>query len=345
MKNPEKKILLAMSGGTDSSVAAIMLLEQGYEVEGLTLMIHSGKSDFIDDAASLCNKLGIKHHVVDVRTEFKNTVIQYFIDDYKNGRTPNPCIYCNENLKWAVLAGKGDELGIKLIATGHYARIERINSSYFISKGSDPAKDQSYFLWRLPQSILDRAVLPLGNLTKSKVKRIAEEKGFKHIAHKRESMGICFLQETSVHNFLEELIPKNERPLGEIITSENDVVGSHSGLPFYTIGQKKGIGVHNLCVIQIDTQKNQLIVGDPETLWTDSIELKNFHFVSPEMINENSKYHVRIRGVDRKPYYEAQLKQYDNTLKINFDDPIWAPTSGQSVVIYENDLVIGGGIL
>jgi tRNA-uridine 2-sulfurtransferase len=344
---PQQRILLAMSGGTDSSVAAILLLEQGFDVEGVTFMTWGESPAFVDDAAELARQLGIMHHVVDIRHRFEEKVIRYFLDEYQNGRTPNPCIVCNPLIKWATLASNADELGIQWLATGHYASVIHKDGSYFISKGKDKAKDQSYFLWRLPQNILNRACFPLGMMTKTEVRQIAVANGFKSVAHKKESMGVCFLEGSDVGSFLEQHRPDILKS-GVIVSEQGEVLGHHNGVAFYTIGQKKGLDVTSMkgqCVVKIDAERNRLLVGNPESLWCENIVLDNYELVGETVIDHSKTYQVRIRGIDRVPYHEASIEINHNQLVIRFHQPVWAPTPGQSVVISDNELVLGGGII
>lgn len=348
MIESKEKILLAMSGGTDSSVAAILLLEQGYDVEGVTLITYSDEATFIDDAKQLALELGIGHHVMDVRKEFKDKVKTYVVNEFQRGRTPNPCVYCNEHFKWVSIIKKADELGIKKVASGHYARIKTIGSYLFIEKGMDPSKDQSYFLWRLPQSILKRINFPLSTYAKQEVKEIAANKGFKKISEQKESMGICFLENRSINDFLEEEIPERKRRFGDVVSNKGAVLGKHQGIPFYTIGQKKGLNIADLnqqCVTAINHQLNQLVVDHQDSLWTDEIEVYDYYFVDDNLIQSDKEYRVRIRGIDRVPYHLAKIKFDNEKLVIRFNEPAWAPTPGQSIVVYEGDVVLGGGIL
>lgn len=348
MIQPKEKILLAMSGGTDSSVAAILLLEQGYDVEGVTFITYSETAEFISEAAQLASDLSIRHHVMDVREPFNKIVVSYFLDEYKQGRTPNPCVFCNEKLKWVKLVEKADELGIDKIATGHYSNVVTVDDNYFISKGVDPAKDQSYFLWRLPQSILKRIYFPLSNLTKDRVKEIAKEKGFLRLSKKAESMGVCFLQDKDISSFLFDEIQIDDRVPGEVISKDGQVVGTHKGLPFYTIGQKRDLGnlvQKSVCVTSIDAVNNRLLIGHPDDLWTRILVVSDFLFADPNQINDDEIYHVRIRGLDKVPYNLANVKLHGDQLEINFQEPVWAITPGQSVVVYREKVLLGGGII
>lgn len=333
-----------MSGGTDSSVAAILLLEQGYEVEGVTLITYSADAVFISEAKALADKLGINHHVLDVRNEFKEIVVDYFIDEYRKGRTPNPCIRCNEKLKWASLVRLADKLGIVKIATGHYVNLDVRDSYFYIIKGKDKIKDQSYFLWHLPQLVLKRAYFPLGQLTKSEVKYIAKDRGYLKLLEKKESMGVCFLEGTDVSSFLKEAISEVQ---GYIVDFDGEILGNHNGTPFYTIGQKRGLNLTksaNVCVVKIDVDENKLIVDNPDSLWCDNVRIENFSFVNKDEVDEAKSYNVRIRGLDRVPYHKAWLKVIGDDLVIYFEEKVWALTPGQSIVVYDDDRLIGGGV-
>ncbi|MBK3516519.1 tRNA 2-thiouridine(34) synthase MnmA [Carboxylicivirga marina] len=345
----KKRILLGMSGGMDSSMSAVLLQQQGYEVIGATLLTHTDETDSnIIAAHKLANERHIKHHLIDCRTQFKNTVIQYFIDEYTNGRTPNPCIKCNETIKWKLLLEAAEKYQCDYIATGHYVRKEQLNGRYYIKKGIDPNKDQSYFLWNLNQTTISKALFPLGELHKQEVRQLARELGYTDIADKKESMGVCFLSGTDYREYLKELLNPNHPAFssGNVVDEHNTILGKHDGFPFYTIGQRRGIeGVaKGKCVVRIDAKNQELIVGTRETLNTSSVTLSNYQLTDNTSLWKDQKVFIRIRGLDSVPGYWGTISINSQSLSIDFDEDVWAITPGQSIVIYDKDIIIGGGI-
>lgn len=346
-------VLLAMSGGTDSSVCAMLLQEQGYTVKGVTFITHHTDNQstpiFVTEAQQLAQQLQIEHLTLDISTRFKTEIIDYFTSEYAAGRTPNPCIKCNETIKWVILYDLAKDLNCDRITTGHYANIEIINNIHYISKGIDPSKDQSYFLWRLPQHILAKAMLPLGQFTKQQVKAMALERGFKAVSTKKESMGICFLAGSDVATFLKNNLPQELQQPGAIIDQQGNKIGHHDGAPFYTIGQKKGLTLNEKdkgnCVHQIIPQNQTIVVGKPEALYTNNLTSNNFYFNTLQDIIEEKTYQIRVRGLDTVPSHAATLQIKDNQLIINFKEPVWAITPGQSIVVYDDNRVLGGAIL
>lgn len=353
MKAP--RVLLGMSGGVDSSMSAWYLQQQGYEVVGITLNTLSSISSpaslhFIQEAESLAQKLNFEHHVVDVYNDFKKEVIDYFVDEYLIGRTPNPCIRCNETIKWKLLFEESERLNCDKIATGHYVNICKKESFFYIKKAKDPAKDQSYFLWNLSQSTLKKCLFPLGNLLKSEVKRKAQELGFKQMANKKESMGICFLQGKYYRDFILSLKPSLSGDLaaGEILNSTGETIGTHEGFPFYTIGQKRGLNLtknQGECVASINAINNVLTTAPKQKLFSNKLKLINFLTCHPDLLKQKQRVDIRIRGLDAVPPTPANIELINNELMINFDTPVWALSPGQSIVFYQNDLVVGGGIV
>ncbi|MCU4175001.1 tRNA 2-thiouridine(34) synthase MnmA [Carboxylicivirga sp. N1Y90] len=345
-----KKVILGMSGGMDSSMAAVLLLQNGYEVIGATLQTHTGESDrHIVEAKALASKLNIEHHLIDCRQDFKETVIAYFANEYIEGRTPNPCVYCNETIKWKYLLELAKQLQCAHIATGHYVRVKKQNDYYYIQKGLDPAKDQSYFLWNLSQKVLSRALFPLGHLHKREVRELAENLGYKQIADKKESMGVCFLSGTDYRDYLKTILPTDHHAFanGPIVDENNQVLGQHDGYPFYTIGQRRGIEgvVKGKCVIAIDPKNRTLVSGDRNQLYTDSILLGNFKLTANQQLWMNREVFIRIRGLDSVPGYVGHISIKNDKLKVQFNEDVWAITPGQSIVFYQDDLLIGGGIV
>ena len=344
-----------MSGGIDSSMSAWYLLQQGFEVIGITFNtvspLESPESTrFISEAKTLAAKLKIEHHVVDVYDEFKHEVIDYFVDEYLQGRTPNPCIRCNETIKWKLLLEESERLQCDKIATGHYVNVLKKDGFFHIQKGIDPIKDQSYFLWNLPQQTLSKCIFPLGRLTKQQVKDKAEELGFKTMAGKKESMGVCFLHGRDYRDFINELKPQLKKQLahGEIFNSNKELIGTHDGFPYYTIGQKRGLNLqknHGECVAKIDATNNRLFTAPKNTLFSDLLILENFIINNPVYLNQPQQVDLRIRGLDCVPPTPGTIKLIDKQIHIQFNEPVWALTPGQSVVFYQDDIVVGGGIV
>ncbi len=340
-----------MSGGIDSSTAALMLQKQGYEVVGLTLLTFKSEEDspWVQDARELAIKLNIEHHVIDSRKEFKRDVIDYFVNSYLKGETPNPCIRCNEVIKWKFLLDLSEEFKCDFISTGHYVRKAEKDGVFYIRKGIDPAKDQSYYLWNIGQDILKKAIFTLGDFTKEEIKKISA--GNVHPGEKRnkESMGVCFLQDKDYRDYLNSVLPDGHHALqeGDIINSKNEVIGKHDGFPFYTLGQKRHI--ENIpaghCVTKIIADKNQLVVGKREDLFSETVSLKTFRVTPDPSLWKDQKVFIRIRGIDKVPGYFGTIEKRNATLHVSFDEPVWALTPGQSLVFYHDDMVIGGGIV
>jgi tRNA-specific 2-thiouridylase len=346
----KQKVLLGMSGGIDSSVAAMLLLHKGYEVIGLTLVTHGSETEHGGmDAVKLASDLGIEHHLADCRSDFKTHVIDYFTNSYINGQTPNPCVRCNEVLKWKWLYEWSLKLACDLIATGHYVRQVIHHDQCYIQKGTDPAKDQSYFLWNLNQDLLQKATFPLGSLTKTEVKQLAAKFGFPTLSKKKESMGVCFLQNSNYRSYLKQHLPSDHRALqkGSVINLENEIIGEHEGYVNYTLGQKKHLDniKRNHCVVKIIPEKNQIVVGPKDQLLKQTIQLSQFRLTTDKTLWQGQDIFIRIRGIDSAPGYHGRLLPEGENLTVWFNEPVWALTPGQSIVLYQNDWVIGGGIV
>ena len=289
MKN---KILMAMSGGIDSSVAAIELRRQGYELKGVTFTQLTLDSPAVAEARKMADDMGFEHHTLDMRREFYDSVICNFIDEYLHGRTPNPCVQCNSNIKWGMLQKFADEMGCFYIATGHYAQIECTpEGRYFIRKGADEHKDQSYFLWRLTQENLSRTLFPLGKYTKTEVRQIALDNGYEQLSKKGESQEICFIPDNDYRNFLRTNVPDYDKKYkkGDFIDINGKVLGKHQGFPNYTIGQRKGLGIalgEPMYVVRIDAEKNQVVLGRKEDLLTKTCYARDLNMMKfPDFID------------------------------------------------------------
>jgi len=346
----DNRVVLGFSGGTDSLVAALMLREQGYEVIGVTLnLCEQGDGDPILDAILLAKKVGIIHFVVDAHDEFEQRVIKPFVNDYMNGLTPSPCSFCNNHIKWEMLKRKADQLGVEKIATGHYVNIEQSDGKYFIHRGVDKVKDQSYFLWSVPQSILKRAITPLGEYTKDKIREIAKENGYEDIATKKESMGVCFLEGKDYISFLKKYHPDLDTKPGEgyIYDKNGGKLGKHKGVPFYTVGQKRWIDVDtktSLYVKNIDNKNNSLVVATKQELKVKSLKVRDYVFPNIEDV-KSPNIETNIRGYGLNPEGNSVIKRITTRrLEVQLEDFAWAVAPGQPVVFYENDRIIGGGI-
>lgn len=343
------KVLLGMSGGTDSSVAAILLQQNGYEVTGVTFRFYEPEenSNYIDDARMLAKRLGIQHITYDCRTQFRQTIIHYFIHEYMNGNTPIPCTVCNNQLKWPLLAKLADEQGISHIATGHYVRKCTLGANLHIQSGVDSDKDQSFFLWGLPQHILQRALFPLGGLTKLEVRQIASAHGFAQIAQKKESMGICFCP-TDYRLFLRNEVPDNRFQRGAFVDEEGRFLGWHEGYPFYTVGQRRGLGIHlnrPIFVKEIHPQTNRIVLGNYASLLKQRITLTQWYLTDPEnALSKNKEFLVKIRYRKQANRCTLSLGEKD-TLIVHLLEPLSAVACGQAAVFYQDNIVIGGGII
>lgn len=344
-----------MSGGTDSSVAAMLLKEMNFEVVGLTFWLWSDSDsidsavepDYIKEARTLASKLGINHFVVDVREFFYKEVIEYFKSEYLAGRTPNPCAKCNVVLKWKLLAKYANEHNCEYIATGHYAKIEQVNKKYYVTKGVDPDKEQSFFLWGLNQDILSRAVLPLGNYTKHEVKQMASERGFSKVANKKESIGVCFIHDGNYVPFLQKIFGKENKLPGEgnFIDSTGKVLGRHNGYPFYTVGQRRGLGLspnEPWYVTNIDSCENAITLGKRNDLYQQEMVVSDYNFHNLEDINGELITRIRYR----KQAARSTIVIIDSkTLKVNFIEKEWSIAPGQTAAFYIGDRLIGGGFI
>jgi len=343
-----KKVLVAMSGGIDSSVAAYHLKKSGYEVIGVTLQLWNGDSHTrADDAKKVAVKLGIPHFLLDVKEIFREKIIDNFCKEYKKGRTPNPCISCNQYIKFSYLLKKAQELGIEFVATGHYARIEYDKGSqrYLLKKGIDLKKEQSYVLYTLKQNQLAKILMPLGDYTKEEVKKAARRLKLSALVRK-ESQEICFVPGKDYRKFLKGWITEKFLP-GSILNSEGKKLGTHSGIAFYTVGQRKGLGISNkeaLYVTAIDSKNNTIFVGTEKNLYQNKLIAKEVNYIYMRKIPQNFVVKAKIRYLHRE--MEAKLiPRKGKTVRVKFKERQRAITPGQAVVFYDGDIVIGGGII
>lgn len=344
-----KKILLGMSGGVDSSVSAILLKDAGYEVYGVTMQLFEGGCCNLNsylDAKLVCQQLGIKHFILDYKEEFKANVIDNFISEYSNCRTPNPCIECNKYLKFGELYKKAIELGIDYIATGHYANIE-YNNYYkrnVLKKAKNINKDQSYVLYSIPKEVLNHIIFPLGNFdSKEQIREIARNHNLK-VASKPDSEDICFIPDGNYKRFLE--INSSIRPIeGNIVNTNGKILGIHHGLYNYTIGQRKGLGISHkepLFVIGFNKEKNEVIVGEKSEIYKNEATISDINLLVFDELVEPIRVKVKTRYSTKEA--DATIEMMDsNHIKIKFDEPQARITPGQSAVFYKDDIVLGGG--
>ena len=356
------KVLVAMSGGIDSTVVALMLHKEGYEVIGITMKTWdyaaSGGStketgccnvDSFNDARKAAVENGFPHFILDIRDEFGDFVIENFVDEYLAGRTPNPCVMCNTHIKWRALLKRADAMGCDYIATGHYANIlQHTNGRYYLSKGADETKDQSYVLWGLEQDLLSRTLLPLGNYRKSEIRKMAEDYGYPELAKKSESYEICFVPDNDYRGFLKRKVDGLEERVdgGLFVDKTGKILGKHKGYPFYTIGQRKGLVAVGspIYVTEIIPETNTVVLGDEEDLVKKEVFIAKVNWLKYEGVEDGTELLTKIRYKDSgtlgKMYNEA-----DGSLRFEFYDDAKGIAPGQSAVFYEGDDVVGGGII
>ena len=347
-----------MSGGIDSTVAAILLKEQGYELVGCTFRTFDSiresclakekgccSIDSIMEAKHMAQELGFEHHILDFRDTFRECVIHNFIEEYTHGRTPNPCVLCNSHIKWGKLLDMADELGCDMIATGHYARIAEENGHYFLRQAVDTRKDQTYFLWMLTEENLRRTLFPLGGLTKPEVREIARAHGFLKLSEKAESQEICFVPDNDYRRFLrDEGVTVSK---GEYVNAGGQVLGEHEGYPFYTIGQRKGLGIalgKPQFVTKIDASANRITLGDHDDLLTTEVSATQPRLIDINRLKNNPHVVARVRYRSQAVPATIDLNNYP-TLHLHFDQAVWGITPGQSLVMYQDDLLVGGALL
>ena len=356
----KEKVLVAMSGGVDSSVTLLKILEMGYEAVGITMKLWE-YSDFggnnlqdnnccavssINKAKLVCERMGVPHYTIDFTDSFKTNVVENFVDEYIKGRTPNPCVRCNSFIKWDTFIDQADILGAKYIATGHYAQIAENNGNYIIKKGVDEKKDQSYVLWGIPKNTIARTILPLGGLTKNEVRQIARDNKLE-TADEPESMEICFIADNNYKRFINEYASEKVKTIntGKTLDDKGKQIGENSGYINYTIGQRKGVGISNptpLYVKKINAKENTITVAEKKSLFSSECAVSSINW----LINEphfplNAKCQIRYNGAGA----DAIININDRKHLVNFDTPQLAITPGQSIVFYNDDVLLGGGII
>lgn len=352
-----KKVMIGMSGGVDSSVAAFLLQKESLEVIGATMKLYNNEDiDFVSektccslddvlDAKSVCARLGIRHYTLNMTDDFKKEVIERFISAYQNGFTPNPCIDCNRYMKFSKMFHKAQELDIDYVATGHYARIEKQGDRYILKKAVDLSKDQSYVLYSLTQEQLKVTKFPLGNYTKQQVREIAEENGFVN-ARKHESQDICFVPDGDYSKFIEYYTGKTY-PCGDFVDMNGKRLGEHKGIIRYTIGQRRGLGLAlpaSMYVVEKDVDNNKVILGFNDDLFKKEVNVKNISFTACDGLDKPERLCAKIR-YNQKEQPATVTQTDENHFTIVFDEPQRAITKGQAAVLYDGDTVVGGGTI
>lgn len=375
MIEENKRVLLGMSGGTDSSVAAMRLLEAGYEVIGVTFRFYelNGSTEYLEDARNLAERLGIRHITYDAREIFAQQIIEYFVQEYLAGRTPVPCTLCNNYLKWPLLAKIADEMGIFYIATGHYAQNIQLNETFYITYAADSDKDQTFFLWGLKQDILNRMLLPMGDITKAEARSWAAEHGFRKVATKKDSIGVCFCP-MDYRTFLKDWLVRNGQMSvsnseasinnsqtsgsdkqtwsdrirrGRFVDEKGNFIAWHEGYPFYTIGQRRGLGIHlnrPVFVKEIDPEKNEVVLASLSSLEKTEMWLKDWNLVNQERTLDRSDIIVKIRYRKQENYGTITVTS-DHLLHVQLHEPLTAIAPGQAAAFYGDGLLLGGGII
>lgn len=354
------RVLVAMSGGVDSSLAALLLHKQGYEVIGLTMKTwdyalagpgHKETGccslDAIHDARAAALKIDAPHYVTDIREAFDNSVIRYFTQDYLAGRTPNPCVMCNTHIKWKVLLQKARDLNCEQVATGHYVRLRKEKGRYLLSRAKDRTKDQSYALWGVSQEALARTIFPISEYTKAEIKALAQAEGLGALAEKSESYEICFIPEGDYRSFLQQQVPKLEQQIGAgaFVLSNGKEVGRHRGYPFYTIGQRRGLGLalgYPVYVVGINKDQNRVIVGTKDELRSSRMQVQSLNWIKYDTLRHPKSVQAQIRYNDKEGT-PAQILPTDTGVEVRFGTKAMAVTPGQAAVFYEGEDLLGGG--
>ena len=354
----DTKVIAAMSGGVDSSVTAALMVEAGYDVIAIimrlgmhdTIEIESDKPNCcslegVEDARRVATQLGIPFYAVNYEEPFRQSIVDYFADEYLSGRTPSPCVICNQDLKFGKLLELATQLEVDYVATGHYARIEREPETgrYTLRKGIDSRKDQSYFLFSLTQAQLSRALMPLGGYEKDEVREVARKYQLR-TAEKPESQELCFIADDNYKRFLKDRIPEQIQE-GDIVDQEGRVLGEHQGIPFYTVGQRKGLGISAktpLYVTELKVHDNTIVVGKNKDLLADTMQVEEVNLITMDKLTEPIRAEVKIRYKDTGALATIHPLS-DTEVEVKFDQPRRAVTPGQAAVFYDGDTVVGGG--
>ncbi len=336
--------MVALSGGVDSAATVLVLKERGYEVTAVTFLLDGEASPQTEEVA---RRLGVPLIVEDIREEFRRVIVEPFIDGYLRGETPAPCTRCNPLIKWNTLARVADRAGIRFLSTGHYVRIGQEDGIFFVRRGVDPSKDQSYYLWNLDQSVLSRAVTPMGDFTKKEAKGLMNLFGFGDLAEKRESMGVCFLRGVGYADWLKLRRPELARLAGGTVKDASGrTVGTHAGYPFYTPGQRKNIDFldgRQGYVIEVVPQANELIVGRREELVVRSLVLTEYRIADRREFFSTDRLKIKIRGIGLNPEGYCSVREEGGELRVDIPSGAYAPAKGQPIVFYIGDRVAGGG--
>ncbi|MNO72024.1 tRNA-specific 2-thiouridylase MnmA [compost metagenome] len=353
----KKKVVVGMSGGVDSSVAAYLLKEQGYDVIGVTMQVWQEDKDYeereggccslsaVDDARRVADKLGIPFYVLNFRDSFKEKVIDYFVDEYLEGKTPNPCVACNKYLKFDELLRKAEGIGAEYVATGHYAKIAKENGRYNLIKSDDDRKDQTYALYNLTQYQLEHTLMPCGEYTKDKIREIAKEIGLA-VHNKKDSQEICFVSDNNHGNYITLAKPGTVKT-GKFVDKFGNVLGEHKGIVYYTIGQRKGLGIalgRPVFVTDINPMTNEVVLGPEEDIFKTDLVAKDLNFITFDKLDKEIEVTAKMR-YSAKPAKAIVSPYEDGKVKVSFKDKQRAITKGQSVVFYDGNNVVGGGII
>jgi tRNA-specific 2-thiouridylase len=354
-----KRVFLGMSGGVDSTVAAILLKKAGYEVVGYTYRVYDSMDEdcirrqrgcctveAIYEAKAMCEMLGIAHHIIDMRIEFADTVIQKFTAGYMEGTTPNPCVDCNYYIKWGRIREWADKHQCVFLATGHYTSIRQDGDKYYLSSAADTEKDQSYFLWRIPRELLGTTLFPLGSMKKDEVRSIAADHGLKKLAVKPDSQEICFIPGDEYRDFLRASVSDLPGP-GNFVDVSGKILGEHMGYPFYTVGQRKGLGIamgERMYVVEVNKARNEVVLGLPEDIQFSGMTVSGFNPGKYDQLLPGMKLKVKTRY--RSASQDSNVVSCDNDgVEIRFDSPVAAIAPGQSAVFYDRDGIAGGAVI